>query len=131
MLVALLFAQPYLVVRLIAQIRPVRPGCMRIALLGAIAAWEAVVLLPPVADSTARRSCARSGSLFAVVYFFAVELGAAAWFARDSRRRYGVARLRMASAAIATGLFGASILIAGLDVGIAVRRVRRPPTRPR
>lgn len=108
-LVAILFAQPYLVLRLIAQIRPVPRMRMRIALLGAVAAWEAIVLLP-VAIPAARQL----GVLFSVLYFFAVEIGAAAWFALDSRRRYGVARLRLALAAVGTGLFGASILLAGL-----------------
>src|SRR6185503_16492243 len=55
------------------------------------------------------------GTLYAILYFFAVEVAAAAWFARDSRRRFGVARIRLASAAVATGLFRASILIAGLE----------------
>lgn len=109
-LVALLFAQPYLVIRLIAQIRTVPRLRARVVLVGAIAAWEAVVLLP-VAIPAARSL----GIVFGVVYFFAVEIGAAAWFALDSRRRYGVARVRLASAAIATGLFGASILLAGLS----------------
>ncbi|MBI2781219.1 MAG: PAS domain S-box protein [Chloroflexi bacterium] len=108
-LVAILFAQPYLVLRLIAQIRSVPRIRMRIALLGAVAAWQAIVLLP-IALPEARQL----GTVFAVVYFFAVEIGAAAWFARDSRRRYGVARLRLALAAVGTGLFGASILLAGL-----------------
>ncbi len=109
-LVAILFAQPYLVVRLIAQIRPVPRLRSRIVLLGAVAAWSSVILLPvaaPVAGPL--------GMVFAVFYFFAVEIGAAAWFALDSRRRYGVARVRLASAAIATGLFGAAILLAGLS----------------
>lgn len=109
-LVALLFAQPYLVVRLIAQLRSVPKLRARIVLVGAVAAWSAVVLLPEAAPA------ARSlGILFGVVYFAAVEIGAAAWFAMESRRRYGVARVRLASAAIATGLFGASILLAGLS----------------
>jgi PAS domain S-box-containing protein len=108
-LVAILFAQPIFVLRLIAQIRPVPRIRLLTAFVGAIAAWECVVLLPiaaPVAKSF--------GIVFAVIYFFAVEIGAAAWFARESRRRYGVARVRLASAAIATGLFGGSILLAGL-----------------
>ena len=113
-LVALLFAQPYLVLRLIAQIRPVSVGIRRIALLGTVAAWEAVVLLPPAADAIGAPLLRSIGIVFAVFYFFAVEIGASAWFAAASRRRFGVARLRLASAAIATGLFGASILIAGL-----------------
>ncbi len=108
-LVAILFAQPLLVLRLISQIRPVARYRMLIALLGAIAAWAAIILLP-VAAPAARIV----GVLFATVYFFAVEIAAAGWFAMVSRRRYGVARVRLASAAVATGLFGASILIAGL-----------------
>jgi PAS domain S-box-containing protein len=108
-LVGILFLQPYLVVRLIAQIRPVPRLRSQIVLLGAVAAWASVVVLPVVAPA------AKSvGTVFGVVYFFAVEIGAAAWFALDSRRRYGVARVRLAAASIATGLFGASILLAGL-----------------
>jgi PAS domain S-box-containing protein len=108
-LIALLLAQPALVMRLISQIHPVRPLVMRVAWLGAALAWAAVVLLPVVLPE------ARSvGIVAAVMYFFAVEIGAAARFALDSRRRYGVARLRLASAAVATALFGASILLAGL-----------------
>jgi PAS domain S-box-containing protein len=113
-LVALLFAQPFLVLRLIAQIHPVSRSITRITLLGAIAAWEAIVLLPAVATALALPVLQSIGIVGAVFYFFAVEIGAAAWFARDSRRRHGVARLRLASAAVATGLFGASILLAGL-----------------
>ena len=116
-LIAILFAQPFLVLRLIAQIRPV-PRVLQLAvLLGAVIAWEAVTLVPPIATaleepaSTAVRSIA---TLYAVLYFFCVEVGAAGWFARDSRRRFGVARIRLAFAAVATGLFGVSILIAGL-----------------
>ena len=120
-LVALLFAQPFLVLRLIAQIRPVRLNLQRIALLGAIAAWEATILLPPAAEAIGLPFLRSVGVVAAVFYFFAVEIGAAAWFARDSRRRFGVARLRLASAAVATGLFGASILIAGLT------SIGRPP----
>jgi PAS domain S-box-containing protein len=109
-LLALLFAQPFLVLRLIAQIRPVSRIRMQIAFVGAIAAWEAVALLPSAAPELRA-----VGIIFAVLYFFAVEIGAAAWFARDSRRRYGVARLRLALAAVATGLYAASILLAGIS----------------
>ncbi|MEA2673541.1 MAG: hypothetical protein QOI92_733, partial [Chloroflexota bacterium] len=108
-LIAILFAQPVLVLRLIAQIHPFRPLLFRIAFVGAIAAWAAVVVLP-VAFPAARSL----GIVIAVVYFCAVEIGAAARFAVDSRRRYGVARLRLASASVATALFGVSILLAGL-----------------
>ncbi|HEX3265841.1 MAG TPA: ATP-binding protein [Candidatus Limnocylindrales bacterium] len=114
-LIALLFAQPLLVLRLIAQIRPVRATIMRIAVLGLVAAWESVVLLPPAAAALGLDALRQVGTLFAVLYFFAVELGGAAWFAIESRHRYGVARIRLASAAVATALFGASLLISGIS----------------
>jgi PAS domain S-box-containing protein len=108
-LIAILFAQPVLVLRLIALIHPLRPMLLRIAFVGGVAAWASVVLLP-VAVPAARSL----GIVIAVVYFSAVEVGAAARFAIDSRRRYGVARIRLASASVATALFGVSILLAGL-----------------
>ena len=110
-LIALLFAQPYLVVRLIAQMHTVPPRLSQVALVGAVVAWAAATF----SRDTPLQSV---GTLVAVFYFFAAEIGAAAWFARDSRRRYGVARIRLAFASVATGLFGASILIAGI-AGIA------------
>jgi PAS domain S-box-containing protein len=114
-LIALLLAQPFLVLRLIAQIRPVRATIMRIALLSVVAAWEGIVLLPPAAAALGLDVLRQLGTLFAVFSFFAVELGAAAWFAIESRRRYGVARIRLASASVATGFFGASLLISGIS----------------
>lgn len=108
-LTAILLIQPYLVLRLISQIRVVSAMRTLIVLVGFVAAWAAIVLLPAALPD------ARSiGVLFAVSYFFIVEIACAAWFALDSRRRYGVARLRLACASIATGLFAASILLAGV-----------------
>src|SRR6185369_1847999 len=115
-LIAILFAQPYLIVRLINQIRPVSTIRMRIAQLASLASWETVVLLP-----IAIPDLKTVGSVFAVVCFAAVELAGATWFARHSRRRFGVARVRLASAAVATALFGASLLLAGLS------SIGRPP----
>lgn len=108
-LVALLLAQPYLIVRLISQIKPVPSLRMRLALVASLAAWAAILLLP-AAVPAARDA----GVVFGVSCFAAVELGAATWFARHSRRRFGVARVRLACAAVATALFGASILLAGV-----------------
>jgi PAS domain S-box-containing protein len=113
-LVGILFAQPFLVVRLIGQIRPVPRLVHRVVFLGAIIAWEGVVLVPPIAVTFGVDALRTIGLLAAVLYFFVVEIAAAAWFARASRRRFGVARIRLGSAAVATALFGASILIAGL-----------------
>jgi PAS domain S-box-containing protein len=113
-LVAILLAQPFLVVRLIGQIRPVSRGITRIVLLSTIASWEAVVLVPVIAERLNLPVLRSIGALFAVFTFFAAELGSAAFFAVASRRRFGVARVRLAFAAIATALFGASLLIAGI-----------------
>ena len=123
-LVALLFAQPFLVVHLIHQIHPVSRSILAVTLLGAVAAWMAIVLVPPLATSLAMPGLQTIGTLAGTLYFFVVEIAAAAWFARDSRRRYGVARLRLASAAVATGLFGGAILLAGLAAAA------RPPGAP-
>ncbi len=46
LLIAVLLIQPYLVLRLISQIRVVSAMRMRIALVGFVAAWAAIVLLP-------------------------------------------------------------------------------------
>jgi PAS domain S-box-containing protein len=113
-LILMLFAQPFLVVRLLDQIRPVSRGIKRLTILGAIAAWESVVLVPPIATALGLPRLQPIGVVAACFYFFAVEIWAAARIARDSRRRFGVARVRLASAAVATGLFGASLLLAGL-----------------
>ena len=113
-LIAIIFAQPYLIVRLLDQIRPVSRAMKRVTILGAVAAWEAIVLVPPIATALQLPVLQQVGVLASVFYFFAVEIWAAARMALDSRRRVGVARFRLASAAIATGLYGAALLLAGL-----------------
>src|SRR3989442_476311 len=55
----------------------------------------------------------------AVAYFFIAEAAAAARLAVDSRRRFGLARIRLGLAAVATGLFGGAILIAGVAAAAA------------
>jgi PAS domain S-box-containing protein len=113
-LVAIVFAQPYLIVRLLDQIRPVSRVVKRATIIGGVAAWEAIVLLPPIGSDLAIPALQPIGVVSATFYFFAVEIWAAARMALDSRRRLGVARVRLASAAIATGLYGAALLLAGL-----------------
>ena len=113
-LIAVIFAQPYLIVRLLDQIRPVSRAVKRVTILGAVAAWEAIVLLPPIATALQLPVLQQVGVVASVFYFFAVEIWAAARMALDSRRRVGVARFRLASAAIATGLYGTALLLAGL-----------------
>jgi len=113
-LIFLLFAQPFLVVRLLDQIRPVSTTVKRITIVGGIAAWEAVTLVPDIAQAVGTPQLRQFGILGACFYFFAVELWAATRMAGHSRQRHGVARVRLASAAVATALFGTSLLLAAL-----------------
>ena len=113
-LVAIIFAQPYLIVRLLDQIRPVSRAVKQVAILGGVAAWEAVILLPPAGTSLGIPVLDPGGRVAAAFFFFAVEIWAAARMALDSRRRHGVARVRLASAAVATGLYGSALLLAAL-----------------
>lgn len=103
-LIGLLFLQPWFVVRLIDQIRPVAPRLSQVVLFGGLASTLALTLFTGVGLVT----------LAAVIFFFAVEAGAAGRLAQDARRRVGVARVRVAMAAVATTLLGLAILLAGI-----------------
>ena len=108
-LIAILFAQPYVILRLIDQIQPVSLVASRIVLLGAIVSIAALLIAPgqPISQ------------IPAVGYFFFAETACAARFAVDRRRRFGMARVRLALAAVATGLFGGTILISGIASAMA------------
>jgi PAS domain S-box-containing protein len=103
LLLGAFFLQPWFVVRLIGQIRPVAARVPLIVLGGGVASTVAVLVLPG----------APLVILAVAVFFFAVQAGAAGRLFRDSRRRIGVARVRLATAALATALFGLAILLAG------------------
>jgi PAS domain S-box-containing protein len=100
----LLLLQPWFVVRLVDQIRPVPAQISWGVLAGCVAGALAILLLPGV----------RAVSLISVIFFFAVQFAAAIRLMADSRRRIGVARARLATAALATGLFGFAILVTGV-----------------
>jgi PAS domain S-box-containing protein len=104
LLIGLLFLQPWLVVHLVGQIRPVSARLSWLVLLGCVVSTGAVLLGTGIPFVT----------LSAVVFFFAVQLAAGTRLADDSRRRVGVARVRLVTAAIATGLFGFAILVSGV-----------------
>jgi PAS domain S-box-containing protein len=103
-LLALLFFQPWLVVHLAGQIRPVSQRVSWLVFAGCVASTAAVIVGSGIPVVT----------LAAVVFFFAVQIGAAGRLVADSRRRVGVARIRLATAAIATALFGLAILLSGV-----------------
>jgi PAS domain S-box-containing protein len=102
-LIGLFFLQPWFVVRLVDQIRPVAPRVPWLVLAGGVLASLAMILWSGVGIVT----------LAAVAFFFGVQGAAAVRLYRESRRRIGVARIRLAIAGLATGLFGLAILFAG------------------
>jgi signal transduction histidine kinase/CheY-like chemotaxis protein len=101
----LILAQPYLTLRLVAQIRlvpiAVLVGALAIYVLSAVplVVWPRPVP-PPV-------------TLFAIAVFVVTEAVAAAYLAVEARRRTGSARARLATAAVATALFAIAVLAAG------------------
>jgi PAS domain S-box-containing protein len=103
-LIAILFAQPYMVLRLIGQIQPVSARASRAVLLGGVAAIAALVAAPG----------SPSALIPAVGYFFIAQTGCAIRFAVESQRRFGLARVRLALASVATVMFAGAILIAGV-----------------
>ena len=102
-LVTLLFLQPWFVVHLVDQIRPVSRRVSWLVLAGCGASAAVILVWAGIPMAT----------LAAVVFFFAIQAAAAGRLAGDSRRRAGVARIRLATAALATALFGFAILLAG------------------
>ncbi len=112
---AVLLGQPFFTLRLVSRLRPVPPWVIR----GALAAWIAsavpvLVLARPLPTSV----------MWPVVaLFFLVEAVAAALLAVDARRRGGAARIRLSCAAVGTGSFGATMLLAGAGVSVLARSV--------
>jgi len=102
-LIGAFFLQPWFVVRLVDQIRPVAPRVSWLVLGGGVACTVATLVVTGQPIVT----------LIVVVFFFAVQAAAAGRLVRDSRRRTGVARVRLAVAATATALLGLTILVAG------------------
>jgi signal transduction histidine kinase/CheY-like chemotaxis protein len=109
--IALLLAQPFLTLRLVARVRPVS----RWLLLGALVAWAATAL--PLA--ALGQSAPRLVALAAVAVFVVTELVAAIFFAWEAGKRIGSARVRLVMAGLATLLFAAAILTAAAGGGEA------------
>ncbi|NJD28864.1 MAG: PAS domain S-box protein [Chloroflexi bacterium] len=107
--VAVLLAQPFLVVRLLHQIRPVSRRITWLVFAGWVLSTVGILVVPDAVPEL------RGVTTLAVVgYFFAGEIGAATRIALEARRRFGVARIRLTLAAAGTALFGTSILLAGI-----------------
>jgi signal transduction histidine kinase len=105
-LVAILMAVPYILLRLVDDFSGVRGAIKRAAELGLtvgiVAAYATAPTLPaPV-------------TLYLVAYFFIVSIYCAVAFIRASRRSRGVTRRRMEAISLGSILIGTDLLIAGL-----------------
>jgi signal transduction histidine kinase/DNA-binding response OmpR family regulator len=118
--IALLFAQPFLTLRLTARLGRVP----RALLWGAGLAYLAttvpfLVAAQLTADQGAPASTVTVLVLAAIAVFGVTELIAAAFLLRQSRRRTGSARARLLIAAVATVAFATAILSAGAGTASA------------
>src|SRR4051794_35031227 len=102
--VTLLIAQPALMLRLVSLFVPLRPWAPPAATAG-------FVLSLGLFYGTGRSV---ASILLVVAYFVGTETIAAVALMRESRRRHGFARARLATAAAASLLFGITILVSGV-----------------
>src|SRR5205823_4979777 len=101
----LLLAQPYLTLRLVAQLRRVPRWLLLAALVGWLGTGLPLFVIGPVAPPRM--------VLLIVAVFVAVEVVAAGYFVAEATRRAGAPRARFLCAALATILFAAAIGVAG------------------
>jgi PAS domain S-box-containing protein len=104
LLIPVLWLQPYLVLRLVDQIQPVSLRISRAVLIGTVASIAAELAAPGQPRAFVP----------AIAFFFVAQTVAAIRFAVASRRRYGLARIRLALVAVATAFFGGAILLLGI-----------------
>jgi signal transduction histidine kinase/DNA-binding response OmpR family regulator len=111
-----LLAQPLLVLWLSSFVRPMPPAVLRTALAVFIVLSGA--LMVAVGTGALGGTGTAGGSplvipifLALIVYFLLLEAGASVAFARAARERAGASRTRLAIAAVATGLFGAALVL--------------------
>jgi signal transduction histidine kinase len=109
-LVSLLMALPYLLLRLVDDFTVVPGWILRGAEAGlAICVLIAFMAVPPYPLPL---------TLLLVAYFIALAFYTTAAFLRGGRRATGVTRRRMHAAALGSGLLGLAILIAGLQAAL-------------
>lgn len=105
-------AQPVLVLWLVHQFRPVPRWVRSVAVIAFVllAGWGIAVTALGTAAPAAASPVLVGGIL---AYFPALELGSAVALMREAKRRAGLSRARLATAAAATGLLGGSVLLLG------------------
>ncbi|HEV8669318.1 MAG TPA: ATP-binding protein [Candidatus Limnocylindria bacterium] len=115
-LVTVLMALPYILLRLVDDFTHVRSAIKRAAELGLTAGIVATYAAAPGLPTVV--------TLYLVVYFFVVSTYCAIAFIRSGRRARGVTRRRMEAISLGTILLGTDILISGLTP------LARPEDRP-
>lgn len=109
-LVAIVLALPYLLLRLLDDLaavpRPIRIG----AFAGLVALIVGVFVVPTPLPTPL--------TLAAVVYFALIQVYAAVVFVREARRSAGVPRRRLQAAAVGSLLLGLTIALAGIRLAI-------------
>ena len=114
---AVLFAQPWLILRLVRHFRELPRWLLFVAFGFAVVGTITNVVLT---------SAFPPALIFNVSGFVILEVIAAAAMWAESRRRIGVARGRLVLTAFATAAFAATILVAGLAAAIAAGGTRDP-----
>ena len=115
----LLLAQPLLVFVLITMLRTLPRWSLLLVAGGFVVAMLSVLLPPRVTPPAA---------LYVAGYFMLVEGAAAILLLRESWRRFGVARLRLGLASVATALFGTALFIAGVGAAASTTAGTSDPT---
>ena len=107
---SLLFAQPFLTLRLTGHVRSLPRWLLPaagIALILTLVPFMALALFAPNAPAS------RPMALGAILVFGITEVVAAGYLALEARRRVGSARVRLALASVGTAAFAIAILLAG------------------
>lgn len=107
---SLIMALPYLVLRLVDDFSDVPRALTRFAVLGLAASVVSLLVVAPPRPVGL--------TLLLVVYFFGLELYAAAAFVREARRSNGVTRRRMQAVAVGSIFLGLTVLMAGFGAGL-------------
>jgi signal transduction histidine kinase/DNA-binding response OmpR family regulator len=111
--VALLLANPFLTLRVVAHFRRLPRGMTA----SALALLIAMVVLY-IGTGSGHGPAAKLAIIPVVAYFFGAEALVIFYLTEEARRRVGVARVRLATAAMASGLFLGAILIAAIGSAI-------------
>lgn len=117
-----LLAQPFLIIRVLSDVRPSLQRLERAALLlflvASVAFVGASVMSGTIGDGQPSR-LPLALTLALVTYFVGLDILAAILFIAEARQRKGAAQVRLGVASLATVLFGLAIFVAGAAAAAA------------